>query len=119
MCRSKRGRRAWRRLAGQGGCGQLDVAVDHDEARHLERCACCSASLSQPHGEALIGSFEDYGIPSRDKVLGIDFFAGFDSTANSDAGYANKSNDGDLVSRTVITLRGCGRRLGKWHVGVR
>ena len=42
----------------------------------------CCAPLPQPYGGALEGSFEYYGIPSRDQVLDIDFCAelemGFD-----------------------------------------
>ena len=63
------------RLAVQGGCGLRDVAVDHDAAGHLERCACCRALLSQPHGQALEGSYEDNGIPSRDQGFRIDVCA--------------------------------------------
>ena len=57
----------------QGGCWQLNVSVDHDEAGHHERCACFGAPLLQPYGEALEISLEDYGITSRDQVLlGLD-----------------------------------------------
>ena len=59
----------------QGGCGQLDVDVGHDEAGHLERCACCGTPLLQHYGEAPECSFDD-------QVYGIDFCAelriGFD-----------------------------------------
>ena len=63
-------------MAVQGGCGQLDVAVDHDEAGHLERCACCGAPLPQSYREALASSFEDFGLPLWDRVYRIDFCAG-------------------------------------------
>ena len=66
-----------RRLAVQGGCGQFDVAVDHDTTGHLELCACCSAPFSQPHRQALESSSEDNGVPSLDQGYGIDFCEGF------------------------------------------
>ena len=60
----------------QGGCGQFDVAVAHDETAHVERCACRGAPLSQPHGQALDGSYEDYGILSRVQGFRIEVCAG-------------------------------------------
>ena len=61
----------------QGGCGQSDVAVDHDAGRHLERGACCGAPFSQPHRQELESSSEDHGIPPQDKGYGFDFCKGF------------------------------------------
>ena len=47
------------RLATQGGCGQIDLAIEHDEAEHLERCARCGKPLAQPHEQPLAGSYEE------------------------------------------------------------
>ena len=43
------------------------MAVDHDKAGHLERRASCGVPLSQSHGQAMEGTYEeyDYGTPSR------------------------------------------------------
>ena len=63
------------------------MAVDHDEAGHLERCACCGAPLSQ---------------------LWIGVCAGFEIGIGcvhcSDADYACESNDRWSTSGTVVTL---------------
>ena len=53
------------------------MAVDHDEARQLERCAYRTAPLSQPLRQALEGSYDDNGIPSRDQGFRIDVCARF------------------------------------------
>ena len=72
-----RGERVEERLAVQGGCGQLDVAANHDSVRYLERWACCGEPLSQPLRQVLEGSYGDNGIPSRDQGVKIDVCVGF------------------------------------------
>ena len=66
------------RLAVQRGCGQSDVAIDHDAARHLERGACYGATFSDSHRQALESSSEDHSIPPRDNGCVIDFCEEFE-----------------------------------------
>ena len=71
------------------------MAVDHGEAGHIERCACCGVPLSQSHGQALEGSYGDYSIPSRDQGFRIDVCAGsgLELIVYRDAEYANEYID--------------------------
>ena len=84
------------------------MAVDHDTARHLERGACCGATFSQPHRQALERDSEDHGIPPQDEGYGVDFEggSGLNLTAYSDADYADKSSDRRSVSGTETTFGG-------------
>ena len=95
-------------MAVQGGCGQFDVAVDHDTARRLERGASCGAlyhNITDRHWKAVL-KIMAYLHGTRGMGLTFVRGSGLDLTASSDADYADKSNDRRLVSGTVITLGG-------------
>ena len=95
-------------MAVQGGCGQFDVAVDHDTARRLERGASCGAlyhNITDRHWKAVL-KIMAYLHGTRGMGLTFVRGSGLDLTASSDADYADKSNDRRSVSGTVITLGG-------------
>ena len=82
------------------------MAVDHDAAGHLERCACRGAPLSQPFRRALEGSYQDKGIPIRDQRFGVGVCVRFGIGIDSDADYADQSNNRRSVSGMVVALGG-------------
>lgn len=92
-------------LAVQGGCGQLHASIDHDQAGHLQLCACWGAQLLQPGWLAVMGIV---GILHGTSGLGLAFVkgSGLDYTACCDADDTDKSIDGRSVSGTVVALGG-------------
>ena len=68
---------------------------------------CCGTPFSQPHQQALESKSKDNGTPSRDKGYEIGLCEGFGigfGCVESDADYADTSNDRRSASGTVVTL---------------
>ena len=93
-CRSRGGEPTCRRLTVQGGCGQLEVAVDHDQADISYAVRVVTRHSHNPTDRHWKTILEIVASVHGTVGLGLSFVrsSGLDLTAYNDIGNADKSS---------------------------